>query len=76
MRAVTPRAATSSPSSVVVDDNNNGASELAEARRKADEAESMLHITEEEAARWERELADVEEETASAEAAEPVRAVL
>mgnify|MGYP006192288897 CR=1 FL=1 len=68
--------ATSSPSSVIVDDNDDGASELAEARRKADEAESMLRIAEEEAARWERELADVEEETASAEAAEPVRAVL
>ena len=36
----------------------------------------MLHIAEEEAARWERELVDLEEAAASAEAAEPVRAVL
>ena len=68
--------AMSSPSSVIIDDNDDGASELAEARRKADEAKSMLRIAEEEAARWERELADIEEETALAEVAEPVRAVL
>ncbi|KAL3816238.1 hypothetical protein ACHAXA_002184 [Cyclostephanos tholiformis] len=49
-------------SSIDEDADNDGATLLMEARREADEAESMLRLAEEEAARWERELAYLERE--------------
>ncbi len=62
-----------SPSSVNVgiDDDNDGVALLVEARREADQAESMLRLAEEDAAWWERELADLkrEDQIAKAEAA-------
>jgi hypothetical protein len=53
---------------VDVDDDDSGAALLVEARRDADEAKSMLRLAEEDAARWERELADLKREAGIAEA--------
>ncbi len=52
----------SSSSTMDEDDDKDAAALLVEAQREADEAESMLRQAEEEASRWERELAYLERE--------------